>query len=334
VSDVLTVSGGSVSGQMEQVDGRGSPTDLGETRLRSMRQGWASEDRPLDGALLAEMLARASSGLGFIYATLDELARAHRLHDVALVVDSSGTGCQVFRRGRRELSGAVSRLPTTTQLLTSPGLHAEPSVIPDDLSAMVVHLCTVALRLDLLAHDASHDSLTGLYNRRTYEQSLEQAVSRTQRYGWPFGLILLDIDDFKAVNDRHGHAAGDSVLRAVGGGLRASLRGGDVGPPRGGAGVCHRVRLAARMGGDEFALLVLNADTRAVLEPVTQRLRKALDRVVPDADIHFSTGVAFFPDDAEDGDGLMRLADLRLYEHKSRAAVQAGDGPQDGSASG
>jgi diguanylate cyclase (GGDEF)-like protein len=319
VSDVLTVSGGSVSGQMEQVDGRGSPTDLGETRLRSMRQGWASEDRPLDGALLAEMLARASSGLGFIYATLDELARAHRLHVVALVVDSSGTGCQVFRRGRRELSGAVSRLPTTTQLLTSPGLHAEPSVIPDDLSAMVVHLCTVALRLDLLAHDASHDSLTGLYNRRTYEQSLEQAVSRTQRYGWPFGLILLDIDDFKAVNDRHGHAAGDSVLRAVGGGLRASLRGGDV---------------AARMGGDEFALLVLNADTRAVLEPVTQRLRKALDRVVPDADIHFSTGVAFFPDDAEDGDGLMRLADLRLYEHKSRAAVQAGDGPQDGSASG
>jgi diguanylate cyclase (GGDEF)-like protein len=319
VSDVLTVSGGSVSGQMEQVDGRGSPTDLGETRLRSMRQGWASEDRPLDGALLAEMLARASSGLGFIYATLDELARAHRLHDVALVVDSSGTGCQVFRRGRRELSGAVSRLPTTTQLLTSPGLHAEPSVIPDDLSAMVVHLCTVALRLDLLAHDASHDSLTGLYNRRTYEQSLEQAVSRTQRYGWPFGLILLDIDDFKAVNDRHGHAAGDSVLRAVGGGRRASWRGGDV---------------AARLGGDEFALLVLNADTRAVLEPVTQRLRKALDRVVPDADIHFSTGVAFFPDDAEDGDGLMRLADLRLYEHKSRAAVQAGDGPQDGSASG
>jgi diguanylate cyclase (GGDEF)-like protein len=304
---------------MEQVGGHRSASDLGESRLRSMRQGWAPEERPLDGAFLAEMLAGASSGLGFIYGALDELARTHRLHDVALVVDSAGTGCQVFRRGRRELSGTGSRLPSTTELLTSPGLHAEPSIIPEDLSAMVVHLCTLALRLDLLAHDASHDALTGLYNRRTYEQSLEQAVSRTERYGWPFGVILLDIDDFKAVNDRHGHAAGDAVLRAVGGGLRASLRSGDV---------------AARMGGDEFALLVLNAHTRAVLEPVTQRLRKALDRVVPEADIHFSTGVAFFPDDAGDGDGLMRLADVRLYEDKSRAEVQAGRGRHDGSVAG
>jgi GGDEF domain-containing protein len=88
------------------------------------------------------------------------------------------------------------------------------------------------------------------------------------------------------------------------------------------------------MGGDEFALLVLNADARAVLEPVTQRLRQALDRVVPEADIHFSTGVAFFPDDADDGDGLMRLADIRLYEDKSRAAAQAVGRPHDGSVTG
>jgi diguanylate cyclase (GGDEF)-like protein len=304
---------------MEQVGGPPSPSELGAARLRPIRQGSVPGGRLLDGALLTEMLAEASSGLSFIYATLDALADAYHLDDVAVVVDSSGAGRQVFRRGRRDLGGASSCLPSTTGLLTSPGLHAGPGVIPEDLSAMVMHLCSLALRLDLLAHDASHDPLTGLWNRRTYEQSLQPAVSRTERYGWPFGLILLDIDDFKSVNDRHGHAAGDAVLRAVGGGLRASLRSGDV---------------AARMGGDEFALLVLNADARAVLEPVTQRLRQALDRVVPEADIHFSTGVAFFPDDADDGDGLMRLADVRLYEDKARAAAQIGGRRGDGSVTG
>jgi diguanylate cyclase (GGDEF)-like protein len=304
---------------MEHAGGPHSPSELGTARLRPIRQGWVPGERPLDGALLTEMLAGAPSGLSFIYATLDELAEAHHLDDVAVVLDSSGAGRQVFRRGRRELSGATSCLPPTIQLMTSPGVHTGPGVIPDDLSAMVMHLCSLALRLDLLAHDASHDPLTGLWNRRIYEQSLQQAVSRTERYGWPFGVVLLDIDDFKSVNDRHGHAAGDAVLRAVGGGLRASLRSGDV---------------AARMGGDEFALLVLNADARAVLEPVTQRLRQALDRVVPEADIHFSTGVAFFPDDADDGDGLMRLADIRLYEDKSRAAAQAVGRPHDGSVTG
>jgi diguanylate cyclase (GGDEF)-like protein len=275
------------------------------SRLRPVRPAWAQSERQLDDALLAEMLAAAPSGLAFIYEALDAVASAHQIDDLAVVVDSSGAGRQVFRRGRGERDGDLSRLPPTSQLLASPGLHAVPAVVPDALSSLVVHLCTVALRLDLLDHDASHDALTGLYNRRTYERSLEQAVSRTERYGWPFGLVLLDIDDFKSVNDRHGHAAGDAVLRAVGGGLRASLRSGDV---------------AARLGGDEFALLVLNADARAVLEPIAQRLRAALDRAVPETAIDFSTGVAFFPDDAGDGAALMRLADARLYEEKARGA--------------
>jgi diguanylate cyclase (GGDEF)-like protein len=260
----------------------------------------------MNGPMLAKMLAAAPTGLSFIYAALDALVQAYQLQDATVVVDSPLGDRQVFRQGRRGVGRISDRAGRPSPLLNADaGLRTEPPIVPSDVAAMVTDLCEVAFRLDLLDHDASHDALTGLYNRRTYEFSLDQAVSRTERYGWPFGLVLLDIDDFKMINDRHGHAAGDEVLRAVGSGLRASLRSGDV---------------AARLGGDEFALLVLNADDRSVLEPITRRLRAALDRVIPEADIHFSTGVAFFPDDTPDGGvaSLSRLADERLYEDKAR----------------
>ena len=155
-------------------------------------------------------------------------------------------------------------------------------------AACVTSLVELALRLDLLAHDASHDALTGLLNRRSYELLLDQAVSRARRYGWPFALVLLDLDDFKVVNDRYGHAAGDAALRAVGTELRAALRSGDV---------------AARVGGDEFALLSWGGK-RLSLAPLLGRLKRALERAVPETTVGFSVGVACFPSDTDDPDAL------------------------------
>jgi diguanylate cyclase (GGDEF)-like protein len=166
----------------------------------------------------------------------------------------------------------------------------------------VTSLVELALRLDLLVHDASHDALTGLLNRRSYELLLDQAVSRARRYGWPFALVLLDLDDFKVVNDRYGHAAGDAALRAVGAELRAALRGGDV---------------AARLGGDEFALLVVGVENVESLSPLLARLKRALERAVPETTVGFSVGVACFPSDTDDPDALTGLADDRLYAAKA-----------------
>ena len=176
--------------------------------------------------------------------------------------------------GRAPLEFSREPLPSylTAAFAGRPGLYAEPPVVGPLAAACLTSLVELALRLDLLTHDASHDALTGLLNRRSYELLLDQAVSRARRYGWPFALVVLDLDDFKVVNDRYGHAAGDAALRAVGAELRAALRGGDV---------------AARLGGDEFALLVVGVENVASLSPLLGRLKRALEQRCPGDDSGF-----------------------------------------------
>src|SRR5205814_8669800 len=95
-----------------------------------------------------------------------------------------------------------------------PGLYTERPLTESELDrSLLISLCTLALRLDVLRYDAWHDPLTGLYDRRSFDRLLEMAVARSVRYGWPFTLVMLDLDDLKVINDREGHAAGDEALR-------------------------------------------------------------------------------------------------------------------------
>jgi diguanylate cyclase (GGDEF)-like protein/PAS domain S-box-containing protein len=96
-----------------------------------------------------------------------------------------------------------------------------------------------------LRHQAEHDPLTGLANRRRFEQELERQIERCARHGERAALAVLDLDSFKAVNDQYGHAAGDKLLATVGEAMHARLRATD---------------LAARVGGDEFALILIGVD--------------------------------------------------------------------------
>lgn len=263
-------------------------------------------------AALAELpglLAASPSGLSFVYQALGLMASRYGLDDVAAVVDTATIGRQVFRLRRPGVShpGAhpVTRSGPTSprHLRTAPaGLYTDPPVVDRVTSAFVTHLVDVALRWDLARRDAGIDALTGLYNRRLYEASLDQAMARSRRYGWPFALVLLDMDNFKRINDQLGHAVGDAALRVLGGELRASLRSGDV---------------AARIGGDEFALLMLNTDSPAVLTPLSARLQAALDRASLGTSLQFSAGVACFPADGADAATMTRVADQRLYAAKA-----------------
>jgi diguanylate cyclase (GGDEF)-like protein len=259
----------------------------------------------IDGALgeLPSLLARSATGLEFIYQSLDLVAARYGLRDLVVVVDRPDRH-QIFRLARAPLEFSREPLPSylTAAFGGRPGLYAEPPVVGPLAAASLTSLVELALRLDLLTHDASHDALTGLLNRRSYELLLDQAVSRARRYGWPFALVVLDLDDFKVVNDRYGHAAGDAALRAVGVELRAALRGGDV---------------AARLGGDEFALLVVGVENVASLSPLLGRLKRALERAVPETTVGFSVGVACFPSDTDDPEALTGLADERLYAAKA-----------------
>ncbi|HYE13353.1 MAG TPA: diguanylate cyclase [Pyrinomonadaceae bacterium] len=153
--------------------------------------------------------------------------------------------------------------------------------------------------LDSCEEAAFTDHLTGLANRRRFERQLEREAARTERYGHPFCLLLIDIDNFKEVNDTQGHDAGDEAIRRVGGAIQTATRGIDT---------------CARIGGDEFAVILPETDIERGLE-VAERLRAAI-AAVGGGGITASLGVAEMPASAHDGGALRAAADAALYEAK------------------
>jgi diguanylate cyclase (GGDEF)-like protein len=246
------------------------------------------------GEDFASSVATSESGIALIYKALDALVEQFELDDAAVVIDEQSLGQQVFCAGRRPLRADDEEL-----LVSAPGLYTRPAL--DDHSfdrSLMLTLCVLALRLDVLRYDAWHDALTGLYDRRSFDRLLEMAVARSSRYGWPFTLVLLDLDRFKTINDEFGHQAGDAVLRDLGERFRRALRFGDN---------------AGRIGGDEFAMILPN--TEADLVPaLLDRVRRA--EGVESACPAFSFGVAQCPLEATEFDKLVQLADTRLYEAK------------------
>lgn len=164
--------------------------------------------------------------------------------------------------------------------------------------------------LDTCEEEAVTDHLTGLANRRRFERQLEREVARTVRYGRPFCLLLLDIDNFKTVNDTYGHEAGDEAIRRLALTLQAGTRGID---------------LAARIGGEEFAVILPETDLEGGVD-VAERLRAAIKAAeIPTVGrITASFGVAELPLHAETGHELKAAADAALYEakHNGRDRVE------------
>lgn len=241
-------------------------------------------------------LSRAQSGIEFVYGALERIVEWSDLKDAFVIVDDAVVGRQVFRAGRRSWRDLDQDL-----FGLGAGLYTEPELPSGPVGEAVADLCVIALQLDLSRHDATHDPLTGLYNRRSFDAMLQQSAVRSSRYGWRFSFALVDLDRFKTLNDQFGHEAGDRILRAVGVELRSSLRGGDA---------------AARIGGDEFALLLHNGHHEA-LGLLLGRLQAAVGEVVG-VDVGFSAGAATAPDESSDPGELYRLADERLYQNKRK----------------
>jgi diguanylate cyclase (GGDEF)-like protein/PAS domain S-box-containing protein len=152
-----------------------------------------------------------------------------------------------------------------------------------------------------LRHMADHDALTGLFNRRRFEEELERHVAHGRRYGMSGALLLLDLDDFKEVNDRHGHRAGDRVLSAVAVVLRHRLRESDI---------------VARFGGDEFAVLMPVGGAEEAAE-LADLLEAAVSRDVPapTGPLQASVGIALF-EESTTADEILSRADDAMYAQK------------------
>jgi len=245
---------------------------------------------------LIRELEHARSGLAYVYWCLDHLRSELSLRDVVLVSDHPGLGRQVFCAPGRLFSD-----PGSVDLWAGPGLYVRPEALSAPDARAVAALCHVALSMELARHDAAHDALTGLLNRRSFDDALAALLSNATRYGTQFSLVLLDVDGLKHLNDTAGHWEGDRLLQAAGSELRRSLRAGDF---------------AARLGGDEFGLLIVSS----VREAAT-RLRDRVSEAVSanlGREASFSVGVATAPDESNDASGLYRLADTRLYEDKRK----------------
>jgi diguanylate cyclase (GGDEF)-like protein len=145
---------------------------------------------------------------------------------------------------------------------------------------------------------AETDTLTELTNHRGFQQILRGELHKAALEQQPLALVALDLDDFKAINERHGHPFGDGVLQGVGAQLRSSVRNGDT---------------AARTGGEEFALILpgTNADTA---HEIAERVRNEIARLSPaGSELSCSAGVAVYPVDADNAAALLQLAEGALY---------------------
>jgi diguanylate cyclase (GGDEF)-like protein len=155
-----------------------------------------------------------------------------------------------------------------------------------------------------LANQARSDPLTQLLNHQAFSEHLEAEVDRARRYGHGLTLAFLDVDRFKEINDTLGHPEGDKVLREVAGVLQRCLRAAD---------------LAGRMGGDEFAVALMESD-RATGAVFVDRLDMGIEQAVAERRLPhgfgISPGLAHFPTDAWNAQDLLRFADERLYETK------------------
>jgi diguanylate cyclase (GGDEF)-like protein len=178
--------------------------------------------------------------------------------------------------------------------------------INDTIDRLVVE-CVVAYfdrATAELADQARRDPLTGLLNHQAFSDVLALEVERAQRYDHGLTIVFFDLDRFKEINDTLGHMEGDRVLHRIGTLASSMLRGSDV---------------AGRMGGDEFAVLLLETDRHAG-ERLRRRLTEAADEMIARSELpdgfSLSAGCAHFPTDASDPDGLLRLADARQYDAK------------------
>ncbi len=183
-----------------------------------------------------------------------------------------------------------------------------------DSSGEIAGLCGIARDIterksteEKLVHMTTHDPLTGLPNRTLFNDRLTQELAHAHRNRKKLAVMLLDLDEFKDINDTSGHSMGDRVLKAAGERLTRLFRKSDT---------------VARMGGDEFLLLLpeisVVEDTTKIAEQILEAFRRPF--IIDDREFHITTsiGIAIFPDDGEDVDILIRNADIAMYRAKDR----------------
>jgi diguanylate cyclase (GGDEF)-like protein/putative nucleotidyltransferase with HDIG domain len=235
-------------------------------------------------------------------------------------VDRGGELVRLSSAGAAYSTGAVERFPleASGKTVGSVAVTGAPPVGSDARELLLHILGLTALALDkALLYETSQelarrDSLTGLLGHRVFQEQLEQRLSHRT----PFSVVLIDIDDFKQINDLHGHNIGDDALRQVADALRDSLRDGDT---------------VFRIGGEEFCAVLPGLEA-ADAYAVAERLREAVHNSVSVLPVTVSLGLSTFPEHADERDTLLAHADAALYASKrsgkNRTTIAGGTSPE------
>ncbi len=189
----------------------------------------------------------------------------------------------------------------TARLLRARAVEAELRETLDSLQAAE----------KILKAQAYYDHLTGLANRALLVDRFNLAIERSKRSGIPFATVMIDLNNFKCINDRHGHAAGDQVLVTIGKRLLEAVRASDT---------------VSRLGGDEFVLIIESIDDRHELAHIGQKLMDLLTEDVPldcgtVVSVGGSLGFALYPRDGSSMDSMLQVADQAMYDCKTSGLV-------------
>ncbi|MFZ4614832.1 MAG: diguanylate cyclase domain-containing protein [Rectinemataceae bacterium] len=235
---------------------------------------------------------RLSSSLIFIPLSIDERVIG------LMTVQSYGKGA--YTQGQLTLLEALGPYVA---------IAIENSAIHDRLAALNHTILGEKAELEMAAsqtsHLANHDSLTGLPNRRLLFDLIQKSISEAAKSGMKVGILFMDLDDFKPINDRFGHLAGDQVLILVAERLRSCMRATDT---------------VARVGGDEF-VIVLNgvrdeADLRGTIEKLAEVVRQPMVMQGSECRVGISVGIALYPDQGSSTEELLGVADSAMYGSK------------------
>jgi diguanylate cyclase (GGDEF)-like protein len=254
------------------------------------------------------------------------------MHDEPAWLDSSVEGLEQAELSRlHQLGGAASMLlPLTTGgrvagvlefISETPGRRfsdAETKLLRAMANQAASALENARL-LRQLRDAAETDLVTGVYSHRHLQDRVRQETARAARAHAPMSVLMVDLDDFKRINDQHGHQAGDRVLRAIAGALRAAVRTSDV---------------VARYGGDEFVVLMPETDedeARSVARRAETAVAELGHPMADGSTVHVtcSVGLALHPRDGRSGKDLLRAADAAMYSHKRSRPASARRGARE-----